>query len=60
MPPTTQQALCPPHHWEVTSVRIDGICHYHHHCMKCGDQKDVPLSATSSNKWVSRSSKAKK
>jgi hypothetical protein len=60
MPPTTQQALCPPHHWEVTSVRIDGICHYHHACMKCGAQKDVPLSATSSNKWVSRSSKAKK
>jgi hypothetical protein len=52
-------ALCPPHHWEVTSVRIEGVCHYHHHCVKCNAEKDVPLSATGSNKWVSRSSKNK-
>jgi len=59
MPPIVQVPHCPPHYWEVTSVRIEGVCHYHHRCVKCQAEKDVPLSASSSNKWVSRHSKAK-
>lgn len=59
MPPVAQAIDCPPHHWEVTSVRIDGVCHYHHRCIKCQAEKDVPLSASSTNKWVSRHSRAK-
>jgi len=55
----TQVLVCPPHHWEVTSVRIEGVCHYHHHCIKCQAEKDVPLSASTASKWVSRHSKAK-
>lgn len=54
-----EQSLCPPHHWEVTSIRIDGVSHYHHRCLKCHAEKDVPLSACATAKWVSRSSKAK-
>jgi hypothetical protein len=51
--------LCPPHYWEVTSIRIEGISHYHHFCIKCQAEKDIPFTATSSAKWVSRSPKAK-
>jgi len=54
-----QPPLCPPHHWEVTSIRIEGVSHYHHRCIKCLAEKDIPLSATNSAKWVSRSSKNK-
>ena len=59
MPDSSESYLCPPHYWEVTSVRIEGICHYHHRCVKCEAQKDVPLSATGTSKWVSRHPKAK-
>ena len=38
--------VCPPHYWEVTSVRIEGVSHYHHRCVRCEAEKDVPLSAT--------------
>jgi len=51
------EAKCPPHHWEVTSIRIEGVCHYHHRCKKCEVEKDVPLSASTPTKWVSRNSK---
>ena len=51
---------CPPHHWEVTSVRINGMVHYHHKCIRCAAEKDVPLSTSSPSKWTSRSNKAKK
>ncbi len=54
-----QSPLCPPHYWEVTSVRIEGVSHYHHRCVKCSEEKDIPLSATNSAKWVSRNSKTK-
>ena len=59
MSETPDPTLCPPHYWEVTSVRIEGVCHYHHHCVKCNAEKDVPLSATGSNKWVSRNPRVK-
>ncbi len=59
MSQTVQAPVCPPHHWEVTSVRIEGVCHYHHRCIKCEAEKDVPLSASTASKWVSRHSKAK-
>jgi hypothetical protein len=53
------QAVCPPHYWEVTSVRIDGVSHYHHKCQRCAAEKDVPLSATTGSKWISRNPKTK-
>ncbi len=54
-----ETAVCPPHHWEVTSVRIEGVSHYHHRCVRCAAEKDVPLSATTGSKWISRNPKAK-
>ncbi len=59
MPEQSQAAVCPPHYWEVTSVRIDGVSHYHHRCVRCAAEKDVPLSATTGSKWISRNPKAK-
>jgi len=59
MPEGNQAQLCPPHHWEVTSIRIDGVSHYHHRCVRCEAQKDIPFSATGTSKWVSRNSKEK-
>jgi len=60
MPQNPEPSLCPPHYWEVTSIRIDGVCHYHHRCVKCHAEKDVPLTATGSSKWVSRNPKNKR
>lgn len=40
-------ALCPPHHWEVTVVRQEGIGYYHHRCLRCGTEKDQPINAES-------------
>jgi hypothetical protein len=59
MPPADDLCLCPPHHWEVTAIRIEGVCHYHHRCIKCQAEKDVPLSASTPTKWVSRHSRTK-
>jgi hypothetical protein len=59
MPESNQSSLCPPHYWEVTSTKIDGVSHYHHHCVKCAAEKDVPFNAAGTSKWVSRSSKLK-
>lgn len=35
--------LCPPHHWEVTTVRMDGTAFHHHRCLRCDAQKDIPI-----------------
>lgn len=59
MSETAESLACPPHYWEVTSVRIDGVCHYHHRCVRCNAEKNVPLSATGGNKWISRNPKPK-
>jgi hypothetical protein len=52
--------LCPPHYWEVTSVRIDGVCHYHHRCKKCSAEKDVPSTSAGVSRWASRNPKNKR
>jgi hypothetical protein len=38
--------LCPPHHWEVTTVRADNTAFHHHRCIRCEAQKDVPIGIT--------------
>ena len=35
---------CPPHRWEVTSLRRDGALYYHHRCLRCAAEKDVPVA----------------
>ena len=50
------RCCCPPHHWEVTSVRIDSVSYYHHRCKKCQTEKDIPLTASGTTKWSSRRS----
>lgn len=56
----TETPLCPPHYWEVSCVRIDGVCHYHHRCKKCSEEKDVLSSSTGASRWTSRNSKNKR
>jgi hypothetical protein len=51
--------MCPPHHWEVTSIRIDGVSYYHHCCKKCNAEKDVVFSASGATRWISRKPQAK-
>lgn len=34
---------CPPHHWQVTTDTAGGDAHYHHVCLRCAAQKDVPV-----------------
>ena len=36
---------CPPHHWQLTALEIDGVIHDHHKCMRCGAQKDLPAGS---------------
>jgi hypothetical protein len=31
------------HHWELTSVRIDGKPFTHYRCVRCAAEKDVPV-----------------
>ncbi len=59
MPEAKLATLCPPHYWEVTSIRIDGVSHYRHRCIKCEALKDIPFTAAGNSKWVSRNSKEK-
>ena len=50
---------CPPHHWEITTVRMDGSAFYHHHCLRCEAQKDVPVGlALQPKTWRMSGSKA--
>lgn len=35
---------CPPHHWLVTTVRVELLGSvYHHRCIKCGQEKDLAV-----------------
>ena len=43
---------CPPHHWQVTSRRIDRTLYYHHHCLECGADKDVPVGRTAISRFT--------
>ena len=52
-------SLCPPHHWEVTMIRIEGMSYYHHCCKKCRAEKDICYTATGATRWVSRKPAAK-
>ena len=47
----TGQTLCPPHHWEVTSVDVDGWPHDHHRCLRCGAEKYRPTGESASLYW---------
>ena len=44
-------AVCPPHRWNVSGSRIDGALCYHHECVQCGAQKDVPVGAGFARRW---------
>jgi hypothetical protein len=45
-------AECPPHHWEITLVRLSGGLHDRHSCRRCGAEKDVPRE--SGTNWSRR------
>ena len=32
---------CPPHHWEITLVRLQAGLHDHYQCVRCAAQKDI-------------------
>lgn len=49
MPET--ERVCPPHRWLVSSVHVDGELHYHHTCLECGAQKDVPHTRVYKPRW---------
>jgi hypothetical protein len=44
-------AVCPPHRWLVSSTHVDGQLLYHHTCLECGAQKDVPHTAVYRPRW---------
>jgi hypothetical protein len=33
---------CPPHHWEITLVRLAAGLHDHYQCVRCSAEKDIP------------------
>ena len=37
----TAAAGCPPHHWEITLVRLEAGLHDHYSCVRCGAEKDI-------------------
>jgi hypothetical protein len=43
---TIERGACPPHHWQVTSRRIERTLYYHHRCVECAAEKDVPGGRT--------------
>jgi hypothetical protein len=47
----TGTTVCPPHHWEVTSIELDGWPHDHHRCLRCGAEKDRPTNDSPSMYW---------
>jgi hypothetical protein len=47
----TARSVCPPHHWEVTPVWLDGWPYDHHRCMRCGAEKDRPTNDSASMYW---------
>lgn len=54
------EKVCPPHHWEVSMVHIEGNRYDHYYCLRCGAQKDVPFAGFQApNKWRSNASKKK-
>lgn len=60
MPQVTEIGVCPPHHWVITSVRVDGLSLFHHRCVKCMAEKDLPVTASSVNPWSSHHFRPKK
>jgi len=32
---------CPPHHWEITLLRLDKGLHDHYRCVRCAAEKDI-------------------
>ena len=32
---------CPPHHWEITLVRLQAGLHDHYRCVRCSAEKNV-------------------
>jgi hypothetical protein len=45
------QEPCPPHHWRISEVMIDGMPHDHHECVRCGAQKDRQTLDSPSMFW---------
>jgi hypothetical protein len=52
---TTENAApeCPPHHWQITLLRLAAGLHDHYCCVRCGSEKDVLRDQVSS--WSRRS-----
>jgi hypothetical protein len=44
-------AMCPPHHWQVTFMQLEGVPFQHHQCIRCGAQKDAPAPESPSMFW---------
>jgi hypothetical protein len=38
----TAATACPPHHWEVTLLRLSAGLHDHYRCLRCAAEKSVP------------------
>ena len=36
---------CPPHHWQITTAELKSGSVYHHTCLRCEAQKDLPVYA---------------
>ena len=51
---------CPPHHWEVTLLRLENGLNDHYRCVRCAAEKDVLRGQVSSwsRKPVGRPAKA--
>ena len=39
---------CPPHHWEVTLLRLENGLNDHYRCVRCAAEKDVLRGQVSS------------
>jgi hypothetical protein len=44
---------CPPHHWEITLVRLAAGLHDHYQCVRCSAEKDILRGPPTS--WSRRS-----
>jgi hypothetical protein len=48
---------CPPHLWDVTTIRIENAFYYHHVCKRCGTLKDTPVAVATNKAWGTNSAR---
>lgn len=56
MTDTASVAVCPPHHWHVTTDLVAGEVYHRHRCSRCAAEKTVPGATTALKSWKSQSS----